>query len=356
MKHLNNYNKFFTLLKEQATAGPESIAAGAEKPDMVPQWFEDGFYGEGKGRKFGAKNMKDSWNVTAKYIDVNKINPQNMKELQMHMWKNINMKQGSEDDAKTVLQLLNDVRTKGGKPALTDKDVNKFADGKFGTQTGEVIATLLVFNDKTPEAIKEDPKIKDQALVVTQPTGPSEEKLDGGKTAQGEKKEQPVEKPAQGSKVDMQKVEDEGKTGLAPDKLKAKAETILRDSFIPDETEKSDKFKMGANKPGARIVYKDKGENKIEPEELAVLDEYFGQDGFDRVKTKEKRYGTKYVWVKKLKTQPKGTTPQTAGAKEIAKTGGKVAGSPVKPAPKTEAPAQGGGQVASQGGGEDTDF
>ena len=116
MKHLNNYYKFFTLLKEQATAGPEAIAAGAEKPDMMPQWFEDGFYGEGKGRKFGAKNMKDAWNVTAKYIDVNKINPQNMKDLQIHMWNNINMKQGNEDDAKTVLQLLNDVRTKGGKP------------------------------------------------------------------------------------------------------------------------------------------------------------------------------------------------------------------------------------------------
>jgi len=346
MKHLNNYYKFFTLLKEQATAGPEAIAAGAAKPDVMPQWFEDGFYGEGKGRKFGAKNMRDAWNVAARYIYVNKINPQNMKELQIHMWKNINMKAGSEDDPKTVLQLLNGVRTKGGKPALTEKDVNKFADGKFGTQTLEVIATLLVNNDKTPEAVREDPKIQDKALVDPQPD-PAEEKLDGGETktetpaAQVKKEEQSAEKPAQGSKVDMQKVEDEGKTGLTPDKLKAKAETIIRDSFIPDASEKSDKFKMGANKPGARIVYKDKGESKIEPEELAVLDEYFGQDGFVRVKTKEKRYGTKYVWVKKLRKQTE-ETPQTDAKTEPA----------AKPATQT----QGGSPAVAQGGGEESDF
>jgi hypothetical protein len=347
MKHLNRYTKFFSLLKEQqATAGPEAIAAGKDYPDMMPEWFKKGFYGEGKGRKFGVKNMQDAWNVAAKYIDVNKINPQNMKELQLHMWKNINMKQGNEDDAKTVLQLLNDVRTKGGKPALTDKDVNKFADGKYGTQTAEVIATLLVFNDKTPDNVKEDPKIADVVLQGAQagaqdkkeePAAQQKEETGQAPAAQ-DKKEEPVDKS---STVDMQKVEDEGKTGLSPDKLKAKAETIIRDSFIPDASEKSDKFKMGANKPGARIVYKDKGESKIEPEELAVLDEYFGQDGFVRVKTKEKRYGTKYVWVKKLRKQTP-ETPQTDAKTEPA----------AKPATQT----QGGSPAVAQGGGEESDF
>jgi hypothetical protein len=388
MKHLNNYYKFFTILKEQQEVpdqkekqkvpGQEEVFLGGAKPTDVPKWFQDVFYGEGPGKKgsaraFGAKSLKESWINLAKYIDNNKLgveldkittSKKKMIYIQNFMWKNINMKSGTADEPSTVLQDLNKERAKFQKQPLRATDGKKFADGRFGTQTEQVMVSLTFADPKTPQDEKE--KIKNDVLGAKE-----EPKKEEPKKEEPAKEEPKKEEPTkdQGTKQpDMQKVADEGTTGLNPAQLKTKAETIIRDSFIPDESEKSDKFKMGANKLGARIVYKDKGDSKITPEDLAVLDEYFGQDGFVRTKTKEKGgilrdKFMKYVWTKKLKTQSKEATPNTAGARDIeANKGAAPKTAAQKPAQKpaqkaAQKPAQAQKQVAAKSvGEEDTDF
>jgi hypothetical protein len=286
MQHLQKYERFFNLIKEQT----------ATKTD-IPEWFKV-FTGEGAkfSKQLGLSNSRDfEWKMVKQLIELKKANFASIKDIQNSLWVMMDQLVGqSKADGKEMklMEFVNQFRkSKGLGPVSKDK----FVDGNYGQQTSMILATAICMSEGVKLSEEEKKEVEKKAIPTVDVTDD-------------------VKKDDDNKQVDMEKVSDEGKTGLNPQQLKVKAETIIRDSFVPDETDKSDKFKMGSNKMGARIVYKDKGTNRITEEELAILDEYFGQDGFVRTKSKEKggilrAKFMKYVWKKVLNPKSKETKP-----------------------------------------------
>lgn len=303
MKFLNDYQKFFQSINEQETkekpaATPKPAAVGD-----VPDWFQKGFYDASKAKKgklgskltMDPKDLQTTYNFVKKLQQISKKEFANVKELQQYLWSQKDLKECEPlqegGDKRTLEQALNDFRKDKGIQSITPE---KFMDGLYGAQTNMFLNTLICVLDKLNKIELQPMEIKIATLGAIPDSAPlaiQQPKIDTSKTV--------------GAGEISRKFDEEGTTGLTPEELKQKAETIMNDSLIPDESESKDKFKLGANKMGARIVYKDKGAQRLGPDELAILDEFFLTDGFVRTKSKEKGgifrdKFMKYVWVKKL--------------------------------------------------------
>jgi len=286
MKHLQKYIKFYSMLTEQeATVPPAEGEAKKVEAPGVPDWFKTGFF-TGIGSKYSKqlgidqKDLVPTWEIVKKLMEFKKLNFVSVKEVQQYLWKMMGeldcFSKGGDADAVKLIQQVNDFRKSKGLGPVSEQ---KFIDGKYGLQTHTILMTAVCLAEV--ELSAQQQKIAEEQAL----------------------KNVDVKKSISSEEI-VKNVEEEGKTGLPENELIKKAQTIINDSLIPDESTKSDKFKLGANKMGARIVYKDKGTSKLGADELAILDEYFGLDGFSRIKSKEKRYGIKYVWKKILNVGP----------------------------------------------------
>jgi len=262
MEHLQNYKRFL---------GSNRIL---EQSSQVPKWFSDGYF-TGIGAKYSQKlgikkeDLGPTWNIVQKFLKGTEQNVNSIKELQEYLFKRLNETSCTVEGGKTktVMEVLNDFRKENGLSVIT-KD--KFCDGLYGLQTHRVLMTLSCLSKIDLNDVEEMVAMKAQ-LPKIEDNKPNEDN-----------KPKPIE-PSE------------------TEKLKSKAEEILSDKLLMDSTESQDKYKRGSNRMGARIVYKDKGEDRLTEEELDVLDKYFETDGFIRIKSKEKGYGMKYVWKKSFK-------------------------------------------------------
>lgn len=262
MKFLNDYQKFFQTINEQATTG-------------VPEWFQKGYFSASKKGKLGAKlvmNPKDiptTWNFVKTLQQLSKKEFANVKELQQYLWSQKDLKECEPlkegGEKRTIEQALNDFRREKGIPTITPE---KFMDGLYGAQTNMFLNTLICILDKLNKIDLQPMEIKIAKLGAIPDAAPIELK--------------PVP------------VKD----------INQMAEEIINNSLVAEEGGTIDKLKRGN-----RIKFKDKGTKKLTKEELDILDKYFAQDGFVRIKSKEKGYGMKYVWVKSDKTEKPNVEP-----------------------------------------------
>lgn len=294
MKHLKLYTPFYKSLNE------EMEYINKSQLGEIPTWFKDSFFTgtstKGKllkgGKELGMsiKDLNFSWWMVKTLEKNTQESFSSVEELQTYLWSRmgeltcLSKQPGSEP--MTLKEYLDNFRSEKGLPPIQK---SRFIDGRFGKGTNEILSSVLCLIE-TDLSNKQLQEIQKVALPV-EPVSKTTETIPG--------------------KVDMTKVEEEGVTGLTEDELRKKAQTIINTSLIEDESERSDKFKIGSNRMGARIKYKDKGVDKISPEDLAVLDEFFGLDGFVRIKTKQMAFGrgTKYVWKKMLKTKAEESQP-----------------------------------------------
>lgn len=299
MRFLNSYKKFFE--QQQGEGAPAAPAEEKKEGSTIPEWFVKSYKSatnaktkEGKSLALDMKDMNFSWRSVERLSQFSGQKFTSVKQLQDYLWSKLEDYDCLSSDPGigkiTLRQKLDEIRKSKGLPPATQE---KFCDDKYGVQTNEILYSVICLE----EGIK---------LSKEQEAMAMKKALPGSVTTNDTQK---VVKPVEPGQI-AKKQQEEGETGLSEQDLSKRAQTIIKDSLIPDETESTDKFKLGQNKIGARIVYKDKGSERLSEDDLAILDEYFGKDGFVRTKSKEKggflrAKFMKYVWTKKL--NPKST-------------------------------------------------
>ncbi len=326
MKHINNYLKFFTSIKEQAQVKPEDRGIKKDNKDQnldispapaakveVPEWFEKGFFTEDKAKSGASKKMAISadklneyWTIITKYAKHKKETFDSVKSIQKHLWDMMTTAKcdNKEGETTTLMDVVNTYRNGIGLGKISKP---KFIDDKYGNQTHKILMSAICISGVNLS--DEQNKIVDKNKIPG---------VEPPKIVPDKKESNQVISPDQ----IIKNFEETGKTGLSPEELEKRAQTILQTSLTPDNSDTKDKIKGAKNleaaKIGHRIKLKDKGSDKLEKHELAILDNFFGDHGYVRIKAADKSYGIKYVWVKKLNQREE--TPKQAPAEKVAPT------------------------------------
>jgi hypothetical protein len=280
MKFIYNYSnhKLYKKISEQSTAS------------SVPSWFKL-YSRSGRAFSLDSSETEQQWANVSTFQQLNDEQYNSIKDLQTDLYDFIDSnrvtdKEGEKETIKAIVDKL--LAEKNKKPITPER----FTDNKFGVLTKTVLsAVIAILQDKGKVDVPDDQlkKAKKDGQEILNDIETQEE-LFQRKWKEGLARRERM----------FQRYAEEGVTGLTEAELKEKVDQIIADRLIPDETESTDKFKRGNMKIGSRIIYKDKGAARLSEEDLMYLDEYFGLDGFVRVKTKDKRYGVKYKWVKKI--------------------------------------------------------